>query len=788
MKNFKHVNAKSFEEVSALLQTDKNSQVIAGGTDLLGGLKREILSDSPETLINLKTIPNAAGIEEKDGVISIGAMTKLCDMERSEILLQDAKAVAEAAKSIATPIIRNQATFGGNLCQDVRCWFYRYPDSIGGRLDCARKGGAECYAIRGENRYHSIFGGMKVRSTPCSAECPAGTDIPAYMARIRANDWDGAAQIILQFNPMPMLTSRVCPHDCQMKCNQCKHGDSVNIHGVERSLGDYILEHKDRYYAAPSGETGKKTAVIGAGPGGLAAAYYLRKAGNAVTVYDSHEKPGGVLQYGIPHYRLPKHYVDDFAAALAGMGIEFRMNTEIGKDLSMENLKQNYDKIYLGTGAWRQPVLGLDGEELTEFGLNFLVDVNKYLTKAIGEEVLVCGGGNVAMDVALTAVRLGAKKVRLVCLEGAGEMPAQDEEVARAKEEGVEIFNGWGLKKILTDEQGRVSGLESMRCVSVRDENGRFAPKYDDADRRVFASDYIILATGQGVDISFLGEKFYEQLKTERGLISADQESYRTGDPDIYAGGDAVTGPNIAIRAIRAGRIAARNMNQSLGIAASSPQLRDGEIHFDREGVKEAQMHALPEAAPGERTLTKEDSDSFAPGEALAEAKRCMNCGCYSVNASDLSPVLVALDAVLVTNRRRIDAASFFTTKLKAYDMLDPDEVITSVEIPAPAGYVTGYEKFRLREAIDFAIASVAYAYQIEDGIVRDAKVVLGGVAPVPRKAEETEAFLIGKKLTEEVAEQAAELAVKDADPMEYNEYKIQEVKALVRRSLAAQI
>ena len=165
-----------------------------------------------------------------------------------------------------------------------------------------------------------------------------------------------------------------------------------------------------------------------------------------------------------------------------------------------------------------------------------------------------------------------------------------------------------------------------------------------------------------------------------------------------------------------------------------------------------------------------------------------MNCGCYSVNASDLSPVLVALDAVLVTNRRRIDAASFFTTKLKAYDMLDPDEVITSVEIPAPAGYVTGYEKFRLREAIDFAIASVAYAYQIEDGIVRDAKVVLGGVAPVPRKAEETEAFLIGKKLTEEVAEQAAELAVKDADPMEYNEYKIQEVKALVRRSLAAQI
>ena len=788
MKNFKHVNVKSFEEASAVLSANKNNKLIAGGTDLMGVLKTEILKEDPDTVINLKTIPGAEYIEDKGDVISIGAMTKLHDVERSEVLLGKAKAVAEAAKSIATPIIRNQATVGGNLCQDVRCWFYRYPDSIGGRLDCARKGGDQCYAIQGENRYHSIFGGMKVKHTPCSLECPAGTDVPAYMAKIRENDWDGAAEIIMQFNPMPMLTSRVCPHVCQTKCNQCQHGDSVNIHGVERSLGDYILAHKDKFYTAPEKETGKKTAVVGAGPGGLAAAFYLRKAGNAVTVYDSHEKAGGVLQYGIPHYRLPRHYIDDFAAALAGMGIEFKMGVEIGKDIPMEDLKKNFDKIYLGTGAWRQPVLGLDGEELTEFGLNFLVDVNKYLEKAIGEEVLVCGGGNVAMDVALTAVRLGAKKVRLVCLEGPDEMPAQDEEVARAKEEGVEIYNGWGLSKVLTNAEGKVCGLESMKCLSVRNEKGRFDPTYDYDEKRVFDSDYIILATGQGVDISFLGEKFLNQLKSERGLINADMESYKTGDPDIYAGGDVVTGPDIAIRAIRAGRIAARNMNQSLGAEVETPAIKDGEIHFDKEAVKVKTMNALPEVPLGERTLTKEDSDSFSSEAVLKEAARCMNCGCYSVNASDLSPVLVALGATLKTNKREIDAASFFTTKLKAYDMLDMDELITEINIPVPEGYVTGYEKFRLREAIDFAIVSLAYAYKIEDGVIKDAKVVLGGVAPVPREAFEVEEFLQGKKLTEEVAQEAGALAVKDADPLEHNAYKVNEVTALIRRSLAALI
>ena len=199
-----------------------------------------------------------------------------------------------------------------------------------------------------------------------------------------------------------------------------------------------------------------------------------------MTIYEKMEEAGGVMMYGIPEYRLPKHYVRDLVKALVGMGIVIRNNTEVGKDVTVEELKAQSDTVFLDTGAWKQPILGIDGESLTQFGLNFLVEVKKFMTKQIGKEVLVCGGGNVAMDVALTAVRLGAQKVKLVCLEQRDEMPASAEEIARAEEEGVEIYNGWGLKRVLSAEDGSITGLESMNCVSVRDEQGHFNPTYGD--------------------------------------------------------------------------------------------------------------------------------------------------------------------------------------------------------------------------------------------------------------------------------------------------------------------
>lgn len=784
MKYFEHESAVSFEEAVSLLKDSKKGKtvVMAGGSDLVGVLKEHILEDYPEKVVNIKTIEGGEYIKEDGEYIEVGALTKLSDIAKSDLLNKKAPVLAQSARSVATPLIRNVATIGGNICQDVRCWFYRYPHGVGGRMDCMRKGGNECYAVHGDNRYHSVFGGMKTHATPCSSQCPAGTDIPTYMSKIREGNWDEAASIIMRVNPMPMMTSRICPHPCQDGCNQNSSGESVGVHCVERTLGDYILKNADKFYCAPETETGKKIAVIGAGPGGLACAYFLRKAGHDVTVIDSHEKAGGVLMYGIPHYRLPKSIVEAYASALAGMGIKFQMNTTVGKDVTTDDIVNGYDMVYFGTGAWKQPILGIHGEELTEFGLNFLVEVNSFLKNAIDDDVLVCGGGNVAMDVALTAKRMGAKNVRLVCLEEEADMPASAEEIARAKEEGIEIYNGWGLKGVVTDAEGKVTGLESMRCVSVFDENHRFAPVYDNDDVRTFEAKTILLATGQRVDTEFLGDKLGAQLKTARGLFDVDEETYQTKNEKIYAGGDAVTGPNIAIRAIRAGGTAAKSMSRKLGYPINFEAAEKAFLTYDKEGVKVTESAKLQERAVEERTLLDEDAQSLTLEEAQKEAGRCMNCGCYSVNASDISPVLMLLDAEIITTKKTVKAVDFFTTNLKAYDMLDQDELVKAIRFKALDEYVTVYDKFRVREAVDFAIVSLAYAYKLKDGVIEDAKLVLGGVAPVPMLRPEVEKLLCGKTPDAALAEEAAELAAEGTIAMEKNSYKIQEIKALVKR------
>ena len=790
MRKFEHINAESFEEASKALRSYEKAEPIAGGTDLMGTLKKEFLPESPQAVVNLKTIPDSAYIRDNGDSISIGAMTKLCDIEDSEFLKKEEKALWEAAKSVATPIIRNAATIGGNICQDVRCWYYRYPHAIGGRLMCARKGGDECYAVKGRNQYHSIFGGMKTGLTPCSAECPAGTDIPAYMQKIREDDWDGAAEIIMRVNPMPMLTSRVCPHVCQGKCNQCADGDAVSVHSVERALGDYILEHRDRFYKKPEQETGKKAAIVGAGPAGLTAAYYLRKMGHSVTVYEKMEEAGGVLMYGIPEYRLPKHYVRDLAEALTDMGICFTYSTEVGKDIQIEEIREANDTVFLDTGAWKQPILGIDGEKLTQFGLNFLVEVKAFMNRQIGREVLVCGGGNVAMDVALTAVRLGAQKVRLVCLEQRQEMPASAEEIARAEEEGVEIFNGWGLGRVLSSEDGKVTGLEAKRCTAVFDEAGHFHPVYDEKDRQVFASDCIILATGQKVDLDFLGEKYKEELASARGLIEIGEHK-DTRAPGVYAGGDAASGPSVAIKAIRDGGIAARHMSEYMGFPADTVQGRSGcgaagscgFLRHNKDGIKETKAHVEADTPVQERTLEREDSTSLTREEAKKEAGRCMNCGCYSVNASDISPVLLALDGEITTTEQTFTAEKFFSS-MHSVELLAPGELVTEITVPKMEGWRCGYMKMRLRESIDFAVTSLAYAYKEEDGVITDARLAAGGVAPVPVRLSAVEEYVKGKKISEETAEKAGELACEGAEPLEENGYKMQELKTQIRRSM----
>ena len=782
MKYFEHESAATFDEAVSLLKESPKGKtvVMAGGSDLIGVLKEQILEDYPEKVVDLKTVRGGEYIKQDGDTIEIGALTKLCDIVKSDLLNEKAPVLSQAARSVATPLIRNVATMGGNICQDVRCWFYRYPHGIGGRMDCMRKGGKECYAVMGDNRYHSIFGGMKVHTTPCSVQCPANTDIPAYMERLREGDVEGAAHILMEANPIPMITSRVCAHTCQEQCNRCGSDESVSIHGVERYVGDYILEHPDTFYRAPETETGHKVALVGAGPAGLSAAYYLRKAGHDVTVFDKMEEPGGMLTYAIPNYRLPKSYVKQVAAAYEKMGIRFRLGCCLGEDIQAEDLEKEYDNVFYATGAWKRPVLGFDGEEFTEFGLQFLMEVNQWMNKKDRRHVLVVGGGNVAMDVAITARRLGAESVTLACLESEPEMPASREEIARAREEGIEIMPSYGVSKAIY-EGSQVTGMELMRCTSVKDENGRFNPRYDREETLRVSADSILMAAGQKVDLSFLGDKY--GLALERGLIQVDKDTQATSKSGIYAGGDATTGPATVIQGVRSGRNAAEAINR--GYAVMPERRREDKfIHFDTAGVKEEHAVKDKELSAAERALDKEDSFTLTGEEAAREAGRCMNCGCYSVNASDISPVLILLDARIVTTKKTVRAADFFTTRLKAADMLDTDELVTAVRFRVPEGYTTAYDKFRVREAVDFAIVSLAYAYRMKDGLIEDARIVLGGVAPVPMERKKVEAFLAGRKPDEALAEAAAELAVEWTAAMANNSYKIQEVRALIKKMI----
>lgn len=780
MKGFDYVRPQSLE---AAAQEKKNGAVLmAGGSDLMGELKGEILPEYPEKVVSLKGIPGIKGIRLEDGMLKIGAMTTLTEIVENPQVKSAVPALAEAAHSVATPLVRNIGTIGGNICQDVRCWFYRYPHEIGGRLNCARKGGQVCYGILGDNRYHSIFGGMKTGKTPCTIECPAGTDIPAYMEQIREGNWDKAAQIIMRANPFPMLTSRVCPHTCQSKCNQCKNGDPVSIHSVERALGDYILEHLDQFYQKPESETGKKVSIVGAGPAGLTAAYFLRKQGHQVRVYDKMEEAGGVLMYGIPEYRLPKHYIRSVQSALKAMGIHFIFHTVVGQDMTIEEIEAESDSVFLDTGAWKQPLLGIDGENLTQFGLNFLVEVKKFMSRQIGRNVLVCGGGNVAMDVALTAVRLGAEHVTLVCLEQREEMPATEEEIQRALEEGVTLMNGQGLNRVVYDGS-RIIGLEAKKCVAVRDSQGHFNPQYDEQQLQLIPADTIILATGQRVDLDFLGEKFKEEIQSARGLIEVGEHN-DTRKPGVYAGGDAATGPSVAIKAIRAGANAARNMSAYLGYPMEQPGQEEGLLHCDRERIHETKGRTETDTPVEKRCLDREDSTSLTREEAAQEAGRCMNCGCYSVNASDLTPVLVMAGAVIQTSKKAISAADLFTTRLKVSDMLDGDEIVTEIQIPVQAGWVVHYDKFRLRDSVDFAMVSLASGYKVEDGKIVQASLVLGGVAPVPMRCAQAEKYLCGRSPEKETAREAARIALAGAIPFEKNAYKVRIAESLIQTSV----
>jgi len=479
---------------------------------------------------------------------------------------------------------------------------------------------ASTSALLKTGAWRSVRPVLTKRTAPCSAECPAGIDIPAYLDHVRQGRLEEARTAFSEWNPFPRITGRVCPHFCENRCNLTvvSGEESVSIRSIERWLGDKTA---DLPHPQPEKETGKQVAVVGAGPAGMAAAFYLRRSGHQVTVIERRAHAGGIMRYGIPEYRLPTAVVDEEVARLEEMGVEFRTQTTLGEDLALEDLEAAYAAVFVATGAGKERHSGIKGESLLEPGLPFLEAAKRDLVNWPGDRCAVIGGGNTAMDVA-RVLRLMGAHVTVLYRRTEEEMPAIKEEYKRAVDDKVE-FEWLVLPKSIEKLNGELLvTVEHMR-LGESDESGRSRPEPTGVMREMrFHS--VFAAIGETADIA----PFPERLRDSQGWLDIDAVG-ATRDPFVYAGGDLATGPATVIEAIVAGRSAAQAIDQHLGFAhmwpAEEPEdtVTPAEVnptyltHHDR-----AQDHEV-EAV----NRFTEETTTLTDAEILEEIDRCLSCG-----------------------------------------------------------------------------------------------------------------------------------------------------------------
>jgi heterodisulfide reductase subunit A-like polyferredoxin len=475
--------------------------------------------------------------------------------------------------------------------------------------------------------------------SPCKASCPAGVNAQGYVALIAQGKFKEAYDLIRQRCPLPAVCGRVCQHPCEAQCNRKDVDEPVNVRDLKRFAADYVYAHWKEYEeipATPPAPTGKKVAVVGGGPAGLTTAADLAAKGHAVTVFDAQPKLGGMLRYGIPRYRLPDDVLDREIQVILNQGVQSKTGTQVPEPAALLSGKGGeFDAVFVAVGAWISRSLGIPGEDAPQVwpGLKFLREVNAGSRPQIGQNVVVIGGGDVAMDAARCALRLpGVKSVHLACLESRAEMPAHAWEAGEALDEGIVFHNSLGPTKVQV-AGGKVTGIAFRACTRVFDENKRFAPQFDDSQTTVLPADTVIVTIGQAIGSTGLG---MEQARG--GRLAADEQTLATATPGLYAGGDAVLGPASLVDAMAQGHKASDAIDAYLRGAAAPKADPAAQAKKDQPlaenptpDAPKAPRHAMPQADPKRRVGSFQEIDQgLTAADAVAEAKRCLACGLCS--------------------------------------------------------------------------------------------------------------------------------------------------------------
>lgn len=484
---------------------------------------------------------------------------------------------------------------------------------------------------------------VETGTAPCKTNCPAHIGVQGYIKLASQGKYKEALELIKYENPLPAVCGRICNRRCEDACTRGDVDEPIAIDEIKKFIAQQELDPQNRIIPKKRHNySDKKVAIIGAGPAGLSCAYYLALDGYSITVFEKEQKLGGMLTMGIPAFRLEKDVVQAEIDIIKAMGVEFKTGVEVGKDVTLEELRaQGYKAFYMAIGAQGGRKVGIEGEDSQGVmsGIEFLRMINQDENKKVQGKVVVVGGGNVAIDVSRTAVRAGAESVMQCCLESRQQMPAALEEIEEAEEENIVINNGWGPKRILS-ENGKVTGIEFKKCVSVFDENRRFNPQYDENDVMVVEADCVLLSIGQSIQWGGLLEGT-KAVTRPNGTIEADGFTYQTAEPDIFAGGDAYSGPRFAIDAIAAGKQAAISIHRFVQPGQSLVYGRDRRQYkeLDKEAAVLEGFDNTPRQRPEQVKSNQKAAESFrdlrgtfTEEQMKKETERCLGCGATVVD------------------------------------------------------------------------------------------------------------------------------------------------------------